>query len=192
MCFVHTCVQWTCFIQVLEGLTELLTILQCSLKRCTLTPKIYSLRNIFPNGLPIFAPNQPSFVPVGVSVLGLGLTNRSQPIRSLACSADATDVELVSQQGSWNVIHSYVWGPAQMTTFGGCCYYVMFIDDYSKHIWIYPMWQKSEVFSHFQKFKDEVQKATNHYVLCLRSDGGKEYFFKAFNIPLTQRNPEGV
>ena len=59
--------------------------------------------------------SRPSFVPVCVSVLGLGLTNRtqpirssacsadlglidqSQPIRSSACSADATDVELVSQ-----------------------------------------------------------------------------------------------
>ena len=31
-------------------------------------------------------------------MLGLGLTDRSQPIRSSACSADAADVELVSQQ----------------------------------------------------------------------------------------------
>ena len=43
------------------------------------------------------APSRPSFVPVCVSVLGLGLTDRSQPIRSSACSADAADVELVSQ-----------------------------------------------------------------------------------------------
>ena len=74
------------------------TILQCSLKSSMLTPKIYSLRNIFPNGLPISAQNRPSFVPVYVSVLGLGLTDRSQPMRSSACSADAADVELVSQQ----------------------------------------------------------------------------------------------
>ena len=33
-----------------------------------------------------------------VLVLSLGLTDRSQPIRSSACSADAADVELVSQQ----------------------------------------------------------------------------------------------
>ena len=44
--------------------------------------QIYSSRNIFPNDLPVYA---------------LGLTDRSQPIRSSASSADPADVELVSQ-----------------------------------------------------------------------------------------------
>ena len=38
-----------------------------------------------------------------------------------------------------DVIHSEVWGLAQTTTFSGCRYYVTFIDDFSKHTWIYPM-----------------------------------------------------
>ena len=62
------------------------TVLQCSLKSSTLTPKLYSLRNIFPNDLPVSALNRPSFVPVCVSVLGLGLTD---PVLGLLsrCSA---------------------------------------------------------------------------------------------------------
>ena len=44
--------------------------------------QLYSSRNIFPNGLPVYA---------------FGLTDRSQPIRSSASSADLADVELVSQ-----------------------------------------------------------------------------------------------
>ena len=47
---------------------------------------------------------------------------------------------------------------------------------FSRHTWIYPMRQKSEVFGHFQKFKNEVEKATGRHVRCLQSDGGKEYF----------------
>ena len=43
----------------------------------TLTPKIYSLRNIFPNGLSVSAPNRPSFIPVCVPVHVLSLTDRS-------------------------------------------------------------------------------------------------------------------
>ena len=43
-------------------------------------------------------------------------------------------------KGLHNVVHSDVWGPAQTATFGGCRYYVLFIDDYSRHTWIYPMW----------------------------------------------------
>ena len=51
------------------------------------------------------------------------------------------------------------------------------------------MRQKNEVFSHFQNFKNEVEKATNHHVRCLRSDGGKEYFFDAITTYLRQ---EGI
>ena len=76
-----------------------------------------------------------------------------------------------------------------MTTFSGCRYYVLFIDDFSKHTWIYPMRQKSEVFRHFQTFKNEVEKATGRHVRCLRSDGGKEYFSDDFTAYLRR---EGI
>ena len=71
-----------------------------------------------------------------------------------------------------------------MTTFGVCRYYVTFIDDLARHNWIFPVWQKSEVFSHFQKFKNEVEKETNHHVRCPRSDGNKEYFSVVFTTNL--------
>ena len=55
-------------------------------------------------------------------------------------------------KGLLNIVHSDVWRPTQTATFGGCRYYVLFIDDFSRHSWIYPMRNKSEVFGHFQKF----------------------------------------
>ena len=84
-------------------------------------------------------------------------------------------------KGLLDVVHSDVWGLAQTTTFGGCGYYVIFIDDLSRHTWIYPMRQKSEVFGHFQIFKSNVEKTTGRHVRCLGSNGGKEYFFDAFD-----------
>ena len=63
-------------------------------------------------------------------------------------------------KGIMDVVHSDVWGPAHIATFCGCRYYVTFIDDFLRHSWIYPMQQKSEVFIHFQRFKNEVEKAT--------------------------------
>ena len=67
-------------------------------------------------------------------------------------------------KGLLDIVHSDVWVPAQMATFGGCRYYVLFIDDFSTHTWIYPMWNKSKVFKHFQKFKSKVEKATGRHV----------------------------
>ena len=92
-------------------------------------------------------------------------------------------------KGIADVVHSSVWGPAQITTLGGCRNYVTFIDDFSRHTWVYPMRQKSEVFGHFQRFKAEVEKTTNRHVLFVRSDGGKEYFSYDFTVYLRK---EGI
>ena len=42
------------------------------------------------------------------------------------------------------------------------------------------MKKKSEVLSHFQKLKSQVEKETDRHIQCLRSDGGKEYFADEF------------
>ena len=88
-------------------------------------------------------------------------------------------------------VHLDVWGPAQVTTLGECRYYVMFIEDFSRHTWIYPMRQKSEVFQHIQRFKTEVEKTTSRHVRCLQSDGGKEYFSDEFTAYLCKEGIQG-
>ena len=92
-------------------------------------------------------------------------------------------------KGLLAVVHSEVWGPAHKATFGGCQYYVTFIDDFSRYTWIFPMRMKSKVFTDFKKFKTEVEKTNGLHVRCLRSDGGKEYFSDAFTTYLRQ---EGI
>ena len=49
----------------------------------------------------------------------------------------------------FDVVHTNVWGPAKTATMGGCRYYVTFIDDHTRKVWVYFMKEKSEVFSHF-------------------------------------------
>ncbi|MCO5568696.1 hypothetical protein L7F22_022395 [Adiantum nelumboides] len=79
------------------------------------------------------------------------------------------------------LIHSYVWGPAKTVSMGGCRFYVTFIDDHTRKVWVYFMKEKSEVFTHFQNFKAMAEKQTGKYVQCLRSDGGGEYFSNEFS-----------
>ena len=70
---------------------------------------------------------------------------------------------------------------------GGCHYFVTFIDDYSRKVWVYFMKKKSEVFGHFKAFKAMVEKETGLQIKCLRSDGGGEYFSNEFNTFLDEQ-----
>ena len=81
-----------------------------------------------------------------------------------------------------DVIHSDVWGSAKTTTISSCRYYVTFIDDHTRKVWVYFMKEKGEVFGHFQKFKAVVvEKEKGMQIKCLRSDGGGEYFSNEFS-----------
>ena len=80
-----------------------------------------------------------------------------------------------------DIVYSNVWGPAKTTPMGGCKYYVTFIDDHTRKVWVYFMKEKSEVFVHFQNFRVLVEKQTNMQVKCIRPDGGGEYFSNEFS-----------
>jgi transposase InsO family protein len=68
----------------------------------------------------------------------------------------------------------------QTQSIGGSFYFLTFIDDFSRKIWIYFLKNKSDTFSKFKEFKVEEEKQSGKYVKVLRSDGGGEYNSKDF------------
>lgn len=46
-------------------------------------------------------------------------------------------------------IHSDLWGPTRVTTHGGAKYFLTFIDDFSRKLWVYMLKTKDEVFNRF-------------------------------------------
>ena len=78
------------------------------------------------------------------------------------------------------LVHSDVWGPATATSLGGSLYYVTFIDDATRKTWVYPMKNKSNVFSIFQRWKALVENEAGTKLKCLRSDNGGEYYSQEF------------
>ncbi|MCO5571734.1 hypothetical protein L7F22_025482 [Adiantum nelumboides] len=70
------------------------------------------------------------------------------------------------------LIHSDVWGPSQTTSMGGAHYFLTFVDDMSRKVWVYFLKNKSEVFSYFKQFKAMVEKECGRFIKTLRSDQG--------------------
>jgi transposase InsO family protein len=59
-------------------------------------------------------------------------------------------------------------------------YFLTFIDDFSRKVWVYFLIHKSETFTRFKEFKVEIEKQSGRLVKVLRSDGGSEYDSREF------------
>ena len=79
------------------------------------------------------------------------------------------------KQAKLELVHSDVWGPAPVDSISGSKYYVTFIDDSTRKVWVYFLKNKSDVFSIFKKWKAEVETRTGCKLKCLKSDNGGEY-----------------
>ena len=49
------------------------------------------------------------------------------------------------------LVDTDVWGPTQVSSLGGSHYYVIFINDTTRKVWVYFLRQKSNVFQTFKK-----------------------------------------
>ncbi|KAA0038926.1 integrase [Cucumis melo var. makuwa] len=85
------------------------------------------------------------------------------------------------------LIHTDLCGPMRTTTNGGNRYFITFIDDFSRKLWIYFLKEKSEALVCFKSFKAFTENQSGYKIKTLRSDRGGEYiafgnFFKEQGI----------
>ena len=87
------------------------------------------------------------------------------------------------------LIHSDVCGKIGTKSLGGGEYFVTFLDDHTRYVWVYILKQKSEVFWCFQEWKALVEKSNGRKIKIFRSDNGGEYTSTEFDTYLTK---EGI
>ena len=78
------------------------------------------------------------------------------------------------------LIHSDVCGPMPTRSLGGAQYFVTFIDDATRKVWVYTIKSKDQTFSYFQRFLSSVENQYGKKVKALRSDNDGEYISKEF------------
>ena len=74
----------------------------------------------------------------------------------------------------FKLIHSDVW-TSHVTSISGIKYYVLFLDQYSHFLWVYPLRSKDEVFFKYQHFSNYVQTQFSSKIKSLQCDNGTEY-----------------
>jgi hypothetical protein len=79
-----------------------------------------------------------------------------------------------------HLVHSDLYGPLSYPSFSGCKSLLTFIDDFSRHTWVYFFKLKSEVFDKFLAYKALVEKQSRHRLQRLRTNNGDEYVKKKF------------
>ena len=85
-------------------------------------------------------------------------------------------------EGILDYIHTDVWGPTKTASLGGKHYFVTFVDDFSRRVWVYTLKSKDEVFETFLVWKKMVENQTGRKIKVLRSDNGIEYRNDQFSI----------
>ena len=78
-------------------------------------------------------------------------------------------------EGILDYIHTDVWGPTKTASLGGKHYFVTFVDDFSRRVWVYTLKSKDEVFETFLVWNKMVENQTWRKIKVLRSDNGTEY-----------------
>ena len=74
------------------------------------------------------------------------------------------------------IIHSYICCP-DMDVYGPK-YFISFIDDYSRYMYIYLLHNKNEALGDFRVFKAEVEKQCRKQIKIVRTNRGGEYYGK--------------
>ena len=62
------------------------------------------------------------------------------------------------RKGLLDCVHMSVWGPAKTASLEGHRYFVSFVDDSSRHVWIYPMRQRGETLDVLVKCRGRMER----------------------------------
>jgi transposase InsO family protein len=88
--------------------------------------------------------------------------------------------------GLLQLVHSDICGPITPTSIGGSCYFITFIDDWSRYYVVYPIRNKSDAFSKFKEYKAWAELSADTRMKILRTDGGGEFISAEFLSYLKQ------
>ena len=78
-------------------------------------------------------------------------------------------------EGFLDCVHVIIWGPAKTASLRGHRFFVCFIDNLSRHCWIYLMRQRFETLGILVKWKDMMEKQTGRKIKKIQIGNVEKY-----------------
>ena len=73
------------------------------------------------------------------------------------------------------MVHSDVCGPLKVNSFTSALYFVTFINDCSKKLWVYVLKTNDQILEKFKEFHVLVERQSGKKLKCICTDNGGEY-----------------
>jgi transposase InsO family protein len=80
----------------------------------------------------------------------------------------------------FDLVHADIWGPFSTESIHGFKYFLTILDDYSRHVWVVMMKNKSEASEKIRSFVYMVENQFEKKVKTVRSDNGPEFLMQDF------------
>lgn len=73
------------------------------------------------------------------------------------------------------LVYIDIWGPTPILSVNGYRYFVIFVDDYSRYTWFFPMRFKSDIYAIFYHFRALVKRSFGCRIKSVQYDLGAKY-----------------
>lgn len=80
-----------------------------------------------------------------------------------------------SSQFPFQLLFLDVWGPAPVLSSSGFRFYFSIVDDFTKYVWFFPLYAKSDVSQIFLNFVTFVRNTFSKNIIAVQSDWGGEF-----------------
>lgn len=136
--------------------------------------------------------NKRDLIQMKNGVIGVNFTDSMAKDGCIACYKGKQSVKPFGKNGSranglLEIIHGDLAGPMDCATIGGCKYFLILVDDYSRRTFVYLLKHKSETFDKFCIFSKLVENQTGKKIRVFRSDNGTEFCSNKFKAYLESK-----
>ncbi|GJU32029.1 retrovirus-related pol polyprotein from transposon TNT 1-94 [Tanacetum coccineum] len=82
---------------------------------------------------------------------------------------------IVSTTRCLELLHMDLFGPSAVRSYGGNCYTLVIVDDYSRYTWTRFLKDKTEAFDQFKIFSKKIQNQLGCTIVSIRTDHSREF-----------------